>query len=372
MKICHFSSVHDRYDPRVFQKECSSLAKAGYQVTYLVNDGLPDEVKNGVTIKSTGLGKMNHLSRIKKATRRIKEMALAEKADVYQFHDPELIPVGKYLKKRGYVVIDDVHEDVPRDILSKTWIPKLLRNMLSCIVEKYEEHNLGIFDCLITVSPFLVERLEKINPRVVQVTNYPIISSVPSIDKEDYFNRSNTICFTGAISSAWQHGYILDALKDIQCRYLMAGKTEPGYLESLEKHHEYKKVEYRGVVPSSDVLKIFEESKIGMAVADYRPGAGYKKGTLGNTKIYEYMRAGLPIVCTDFDAWIEQVGKYDCGICVNPSDSAAIGNAIKTLLDNPEKAYQMGQNGQRAVLSEYNWESQFQYLLDVYKKFEVK
>lgn len=370
MKICHLSSVHDRYDPRVFQKECSSLAGVGYNVVYIVNDGEPDEIKNGVHIKSTGLPKGSHLRRILKVTKKIKKMALSESADVYHFHDPELIPVGLFLKKKGFVVIDDVHEDVPRDILSKTWIPKFLRNLISFSVEKYEECNLKKFDYLITVSPFLVERLEEINPNVVQVTNYPIVSSVPKIDKEEYLKRSNTICFTGAISSAWQHGYILDALKDVGCRYLMAGKTEPGYLESLGNHSEFNKVEYRGVVPPSEVIKIFEESKIGMAVADYRPGAGYKRGTLGNTKIYEYMRAGLPIVCTDFDAWIGQVGKYDCGICVNPTDTKSIKTAIKQLFDNPEKAYVMGQNGQKAVMEEYNWEKQFKNLLGVYKNIE--
>ena len=43
---------------------------------------------------------------------------------------------------------------------------------------------------------------------------------------------------------------------------------------------------------------------------------GYKKGTLGNNKIFEYMYYGLPIICTDFDLWKEIIDKYKCGIYV--------------------------------------------------------
>lgn len=52
IKICHLTSVHSRTDTRVFIKECSSLAKFGYEVTLLVADGKENEVKNGVAIIS--------------------------------------------------------------------------------------------------------------------------------------------------------------------------------------------------------------------------------------------------------------------------------------------------------------------------------
>lgn len=367
MKICHFSTVHDRYDPRVFQKECCSLAKYGYDVTYIVNDDRPDEFINGVNIISTGLKKSSHIDRIFKSTRIVKKLALRENADIFHFHDPELIPVGLYLKKKGYLVIDDVHEDVPRDILSKKWIPIFLRKPISYVIEEYEKKNLSRIDYLITVSPFLVDRLVKINPNVAQVTNYPIVDNVNPISKSHYLSRKANICFTGAVSSAWQHKDILDSLNHIDCKYIIAGKKEPGYLETLTGHIEYSKVDYRGVVPSKDVVKIFNESRIGMAIADYRPGAGYKKGTLGNTKIYEYMRAGIPIICTDFEVWQEQIRKHNCGICVNPQNSIEIKKAIEYLLSNPDAAYEMGQNGQRAVMQEYNWNSQFQNLIQVYQ-----
>lgn len=39
MNICHLTSVHSRYDTRIFLKECRSLARTGYQVSLVVADG---------------------------------------------------------------------------------------------------------------------------------------------------------------------------------------------------------------------------------------------------------------------------------------------------------------------------------------------
>ena len=38
IKVCHMTSAHQPGDTRIFQKECVSLAKAGYQV-FLVQRG---------------------------------------------------------------------------------------------------------------------------------------------------------------------------------------------------------------------------------------------------------------------------------------------------------------------------------------------
>src|SRR6185437_4142964 len=61
----------------------------------------------------------------------IYRVALAERADIYHFHDPELMLLGLMLRLHGKEVIFDVHEDIPRDILDKPWIPRFLRRPTS-------------------------------------------------------------------------------------------------------------------------------------------------------------------------------------------------------------------------------------------------
>ena len=44
-KISHLTSVHPRFDTRIFLKECSSLANHGYSVSLVIADGKGNEKK---------------------------------------------------------------------------------------------------------------------------------------------------------------------------------------------------------------------------------------------------------------------------------------------------------------------------------------
>ena len=105
MKITHLTSVHSRYDTRIFLKECSSLAKINnYEVSLIVADNKGNEFKNCVSIYDAGKlpGRVN---RMFKTTKNILQKAIELNSDIYHLHDPELIPVGLKLKKLGKKVI---------------------------------------------------------------------------------------------------------------------------------------------------------------------------------------------------------------------------------------------------------------------------
>lgn len=50
------------------------------------------------------------------------KLALKEKADVYHFHDPELILIGILLKLKRVKIVYDVYEEYSKDTLYKDWI----------------------------------------------------------------------------------------------------------------------------------------------------------------------------------------------------------------------------------------------------------
>lgn len=85
-------------------------------------------------------------------------------------------------------------------------------------------------------------------------------------------------------------------------------------------------------------------------------------------KIFEYMSAGLPVICSNFVSWQEIIEKNKCGLLVDPMNPAEISAAVKWLLTNKDQAKQMALNGMVAIKSQYNWEIEQNKLLGVYQE----
>jgi glycosyltransferase involved in cell wall biosynthesis len=136
-KVAHLTSVHPAGDTRIFYKECRTLARIGYEVVYIVPHD-QDEKTDGVRIRAVPRPD-NRLERMLRTTRHVYKAALAEDADIYHFHDPELIPYGLLLRIRGKTVIYDVHEDYATSIGHKAYLPYLFRMPLARIWGRAEK-----------------------------------------------------------------------------------------------------------------------------------------------------------------------------------------------------------------------------------------
>lgn len=362
-KVCHITSAHNRYDVRIFVKECVSLANNGYNVTLIVNDTNLDEIKDGVKIVSTKFKPKNRIERFLNSKKLLFNKAVEVDADIYHLHDPDLLPLGNKLKEMGKKVIFDSHENVPDQIMDKPWIPKRLRGTVSRVYSLYEGSSLKNYDAVISVTPHIVKRLLKINPNTVMVTNYPVIKSSDTINNKN----SNNICFAGGVTEQYHHENIISAIESIHnVKYILAGNSTEEYLRRLKSLPGWSKVEYLGFIPHCQVEKMYGQSTIGMAL--HYSNQAKIEGTLGVIKLFEFMAAGLPVICTDYRLWKEIVEGNNCGICINPKNVGEITEAIRYILNNPEEAKKMGENGRKAVIKKYNWGTQEKVLLDLYGK----
>lgn len=366
LRVCHISSAHSRYDTRIFHKECKSLANEGYDVVLLVADNGDTEIKDGVKIVSVKLTYRNRLDRFINAKKVMFEAAVKINADVYHFHDPELLQLGNRLKKMGNKVIFDSHEDVAGQIMSKSYIPFIFRSLVSKIYRVYQNHICRGLDAVISVTPHICKEFKSINPNTYMITNYPIV-----IQKNYYgYNQHvKTICFAGGISEQWGHETILRALeicKDV--KYVLCGKGSDAYMESLKCMSAWERVEYKGKVPHTEVANILSSASVGIALLSYSKNTAGKLGTIGNTKLFEYMSAGIPVICTDFHLWKEIIEEHKCGVCIPPGNEIALSKAINYIMDKREIAKEMGKNGQRAIFEKYNWGNEEKKLLELYKQ----
>lgn len=362
MKICHMTSAHKSLDERIFYKECCSLARRGYE-TYIVAPGESLE-KNGVKICGIGDTSTNRLNRMFSTTKRVYNRAIQLDADIYHFHDPELLPYGLRLKRKGKKVIFDSHEDYPLLMLNKEWLPVFLRKVVSKTYLKYELHVCKQLDAVVACYHWTKERLIKVCNIVDLVFNFPILSNEEI--QVDYSSRN--IVFAGNISEQWRHKNIIKALDNIDdVTYILAGDIDEQYKCELESLKSWKKVDYLGSIPH-DVIdqNVYARAAVGMAILDYIPQCKYTEGNLSNTKFFEYMKMGLPLICTDFVLWKEIVDEYNCGICVNPNHVDEIYSAISELLNDIRKMQEMGKNGKRAIKEKYNWHTEEDKLFKLY------
>ena len=366
MKICHITTAHSRYDIRIFWKECVSAARAGNEVFIIVNDDMDDEEINGITILSIKSMAKNRLTRLLSVSvkRKAYKKAIDLKADIYHFHDPELLGVGKKIKKQGFHVIYDSHEDTPRQILAKEWIPRFARKIVSMLFELYENRCVRTYDAVIVPVPYLKERFNRLNKSVWEVCNFPSSEDI-TYSGESYSN-SNPGCYIGDLTNTRGIRQIAEATHKVGLKLNLCGVFHSKGLEQ-ELSEKYDNVQYMGFLGRKDISKLLCNSSMGFVTLLDTPN----DSNAYPIKLFEYMAAGIPVISSDFPVYKEIVEGSNCGICVDPLDINAICAAINEIRDSEAYADELRKNGHKAIIERYNWESQAKTLMECYNSCKL-
>lgn len=220
IKVCHVTSVHEVEDDRIFLKECISLAKNGYDVCLVERGETYD--KEGVHIKGIGYVPEGRIKRMIIGGRKAYSKALELDADIYQIHDPELLPYALKLKKKGKTVIFDSHEDVPAQIIDKTWIPKFFRYMIAKAYKTYEDHVVKKIDAVITATPHIADMFAGRAKRVVDINNYPKLDDI-QFHEMPFAQREPIVCYAGGIDVIRGEKVMIEAMKNSEKILVIAG-----------------------------------------------------------------------------------------------------------------------------------------------------
>jgi glycosyltransferase involved in cell wall biosynthesis len=365
--ICILSTVHSPFDVRIFHKEARSLAAAGYQVTIIAPySGSKNEDIDGIKVRAISPPRSRR-QRMTETVWRVCRAALSERAQVYHFHDPELIPVGILLKLGGNRVVYDVHEDLPRDILDKPWIPERLRDIIAKASRLVELGGSFIFDAVVAATPIIARRFP--GEKTCSIQNFPLQDEVIDSGAEKYGDRNPVIVYVGGISADRGAREMVAAMslvpESLTARFLLIGCFDPPALETdLQNLSGWNRTEFLGWQSRCSVAATLAKSRIGLLL--YHPIANHMQAQ--PNKLFEYMSHRIPVIASDFQHWREIVRGANCGLLVNPLDVRAVSGAIQWLLEHPKEAEAMGRRGGEAVETLYNWRTQAQKLTELYAR----
>jgi len=363
-RVAHLTSVHNRDDARIFLKQCRSLAAVGHDVTLIVADGRGDKTRDDVRIIDVGRPR-GRLRRFMQTTRLVRRKAAELRADIYHLHDPELLPAGLMLKASGKRVVFDSHEDVPRQILSKSYLPRILRRPLAFFVGMIERAIVRRLDHVVAATPAIRDKFRRMKVQTTDINNYPMLGEL-SVEPSSRRHTSD-ICYVGGIVATRGIREIVAALSltRTQGKLLLAGPfPERQVRAEVATLPGWTKVRELGVVDRAGVRNVLASAAAGLVTL--HPTPAYLESL--PVKMFEYMSAGLPVIASDFPLWRDIVEGSGCGICVDPLDPVAIAAAIDSIVENPDMGRKMGECGYFAVHERYNWGAEEKKLLELYDK----
>lgn len=368
-KICHLTTAHRRDDIRVFQKQCKGLAgKDNLSVVLVVADGLGDAVEFGVQIRDIGASK-NRLDRIFLSPKRCYKIAKTIQADVYHFHDPELLPVGARLKKEGHSVIFDSHELTALQIRNKLYLPKFVRNFVSILYEKYEKNVIMKIDAVVVPQEAIMVDYFSKAKRVQVIHNYVSLSEYPEFVPKNLLGKERiNIIYSGTISSDRGLGNMLSLIDELGDNFqlvLVGSFSYTHEYEEAKNHPGWRKVKYLGFVDRERLSEIYKECEIGLIL--FNPVGQYIHAT-SPLKLFEYMLYGIPIVTPDYGSWPEFNDQFKISFPVSVADTQSQKEAVHRIIDNDVHYKEISIKARSLIEEQYSWEKELNNLINLYKE----
>jgi len=363
--ITHITTVHYRYDVRVNYKYCQTLSKINKSVTLLIADGNGFEKINDLDIVDIGKPRFGRIGRLIIGNFKVFLYLISHRTDLLHFHDPELLPIAFLMKMFGKKVIYDMHENLPLEILTKNYLPKGLRKILSSTVNHFQQFVFRFVPVIFAEISY-VRHFPSASQKEI-ILNYPLKNIADSFKTNK--QKEFTLGYMGGVTIERGALVTLEAIAklredDVLVNVIFVGPVADEVSETLIYNKATKEgwATFEGRLKPIDGWEKMSQCHVGLAILQDSPNFTESYPT----KLFEYMLMNLPIITSNFPLYKEVIDESNCGITVTPSSIKEIIEAISWFFNNKDEVVKMGKRGRVTAEQKYSWESEFSKLTTFY------
>lgn len=359
IRVVHVSSVHQAGDPRIFEKQCTSLHRAGYDVRLVATGQAPPHAEFPVvTYRRSG----RRVVRMSLGAARAVIRAVRMRPQVVHLHDPELISAVPLLRALRIRVVFDSHEHIAASVPNKGYLPRGVRG----VAQRLSGALVGMVDrgasAIVTATPAIATEFH--NDRTAVVQNFPILDQWT--ESEASTRPGAQLVYVGGLTEGRGASQMLDAIQQLAeshgARLVIAGPVSDDLLSRMRAHPGWRHVDYLGLLDRADVAALLAASTIGVVL--FLPEPNHIKAQ--PTKMFEYMAAGLPVLASDYPLWRELVESTGAGVVADPEDIDSVVRGAAYLLDHADERAEMGRRGRELVVTTRNWRLESENLVRLY------
>ena len=159
-----------------------------------------------------------------------------------------------------------------------------------------------------------------------------VLEKIPDLNLKE-MNQDFTLLTLGIIIQGKNHEFSIDTIKDLDVKFIIAGKSDNAYADKIDENLElnnYKNIiRKKGYIPHKEYLGLFMQSHF-ILLADKEMEYTVSSGTL-----LEALLNGRPVIVPDIKPYNYYVNHYGIGLTFKPEDKQSLKKTI-------EKARRLG------------------------------
>ncbi len=248
-------------------------------------------------------------------------------------------------------------------MLSKEWLPFVVRKPLSRLVKRFEPWCAQFLDAVTVATQETRERFGD-NTRVIVIHNFPwrgFASQAPGSAAESE-QPIYDITYHGVL-----HDYYLDEIIRVATALVSKGYNYKWCIAAREHDSSRRetvtsRIEQAGLsgdfevefnLPFSEMPRLLATTRVGYIPWRYDP-AGLQRSV--PRKLFEFMAFGIPAVAPAYPGVERLVGGLECAVLVDPADIGGAADALESLLEDPVRRERLGVRGKAAIAESFNAE----------------